>query len=177
MSRNQTGQAERSEAARRRSAARLAAVQAVYEMDMAGASTDAVLREFVARRWQTVPGDDDMDGPMTEPDVTHLGEIVRGVTSRMEDLDRAIAGALSAKWTVERLEVLLRAVLRAGVYELMARSDIPARVVITEYVDVAHAFFAGEEPGLVNGVLDRLARALRPAEMETSGGPDQETGT
>ena len=78
-----------------------------------------------------------------------------------EDIDRGLSSALSADWPLERLEVILRAILRVAVYELLARPDVPARVIISEYLDIAHAFFAGKEPGLVNGVLDRLARSIR----------------
>lgn len=169
MTKSPSGQRpNRRESARKRSTARLVAVQAIYEMEVAGASTDAVLREILGKRWQSATDIDTADR-MTEPDSVFLGQVVRGATERLEELDRAIGGALSEKWTVERLEVLLRCVLRAGTYELLARSDVPARVVISEYVDVAHAFFSGDEPGLVNGVLDRLARVLRPGEIANGG--------
>ncbi len=156
-------------AGRRRSAARLAAVQALYEMDMAGAAADPILGAFLENRWRANGKDD--AAALVEPDGELLADLVRGVAARRADLDGMIGPALSAKWTVERLEVVLRAILRAGTYELLARSDIPPRVVINEYLEVAHAFFAGTETGLVNGVLDRLARTLRPREMEeTEGG-------
>lgn len=159
----------------KRSAARLAAVQALYEIDIVGAPPDSVLIEFMAKRWTVDPetgerligGDAKGRGSaLMEPDATLLGELVRGVAARLSELDAHIGPALSGEWTVARLEVLLRAILRAGVYELIAKPDVPAPVVITEYVDVAHAFFAGNEPALVNAVLDRLARALRPGEMD-----------
>lgn len=161
----------RAQPGQKRSVARLAAVQAIYEMDMAGATSDTVLREFMQDRWRSREGDD-IPASMAEPDGAFLVELVRGVTDRVADLDRAIGGALSEKWSVERLEVLLRAIMRAGAYELMVRTDVPVRVVISEYLDVAHAFFAGDEPALVNGVLDRLARVLRPAELDDAGGGD-----
>lgn len=160
----------RASAGRRRSAARLAAVQALYEMDMAGAAADPILGAFLQDRWK-VDGEDDAAAELAEPDGALLADLVRGVAARREDLDGMIGPALSAEWTLERLEVVLRAILRAGTYELLARADIPPRVVINEYLEVAHAFFAGAETGLVNGVLDRLARTLRPQEMEeTKGG-------
>ncbi len=141
----------------RRSAARLAAVQALYEMEVAGAPADPVLREFLEHRWQ---GQEAPHG--AEPDAAFLGDLVRGVGARSAELDALITPALSADWPLERLEVLLRAILRAGAYELLAREDVPPRVVIAEYLNVAHAFFTGREPALVNGVLDSLARTLRP---------------
>ncbi len=153
-------------AGRRRSAARLAAVQALYEMDMAGAPADPILGAFLQNRWRMVNGEDDAAAALAEPDGELLADLVRGVAARREELDGMIGPALSAEWTLERLEVVLRAILRAGAYELLARSDIPPRVVINEYVELAHAFFAGNEAGLVNGVLDRLARTLRPRELE-----------
>jgi N utilization substance protein B len=90
---------------------------------------------------------------------------VRGVAERAEDIDRMLASALTESWTVERLEVVLRCILRAGAYELLARPGVPARAAINEYVELAHAFYAGAEPGMVNGLLDRLARLLRPEEF------------
>jgi N utilization substance protein B len=91
-----------------------------------------------------------------------FAELVEGTAARREDIDRGISSALTPDWPLERLEIILRAILRAGVYELLARPQVPAPVIISEYLDIAHAFFAGKEPGLVNGVLDRLARTLRP---------------
>ena len=142
---------------RRRSLARLAAVQILYEMEMAGAAADGVLREFLADRW----GQDSANA-----DSEFLISLVRGAADRRAEVDGMIEAALSAEWTIERLEMVLLAILRTGTYELLTRIDIPPRVVITEYVDVAHAFFAGNEPGFVNGVLDRLAHTLRPGELE-----------
>jgi N utilization substance protein B len=160
----------RASAGRRRSAARLAAVQALYEMDMAGAAADPILGAFLQDRWK-VNGENGAAADLAEPDGELLADLVRGVAGRREELDGMIGPALSEKWTLERLEVVLRAILRAGTYELLVRGDIPPRVVINEYLEVAHAFFAGAETGLVNGVLDRLARTLRPREMEeTKGG-------
>jgi transcription antitermination protein NusB len=149
----------------RRGAARLAAVQILYEMELAGASSDAVLRDFLAGRWNL-----ESASQAVEPDSAFLADLVRGVTDRRADIDPMVGAALSADWTLERLEVILQAILRAGAYELLAETDIPPRVVITEYVDVAHAFFSGNEPGLVNGVLDRLAHTLRPDELEAADG-------
>ena len=154
--------------AQRRSAARLAAVQALYEMEVAGSSADPVLKEFMARRWGVAS--EDGDEVLCEADNTLMIDIVRGVTARMDEIDESIAPALSNDWTVARLEVLLRAILRCGVFELVALKDVPPRVVISEYMDVAHAFFTQKEPSLVNGVLDKIARVVRESEMGARGG-------
>ncbi len=146
---------------RRRSVARLAAVQALYQIEMGGETSDRVVAEFVKHRL-----DQEVDGDSYgEADPLLFGELVRGVTERRADLDGMISAVLTPDWPLERLEVILRAILRAGTFELFARKDVPARVVISEYLDVGHAFFAGKEPGMVNGVLDRLARTLRPDEV------------
>ena len=163
---------------RRRSAARLAAVQALYEMDMAGAEADQVLEEFLQKRWrhggagddagETAPrgGEDTPDAAtMTEPDNKFLGDLVHGVSTCRQELDGLIAQALSGERTVDRLETLLRVILRGGAYELSSKPDVPAAVVITEYLDVAHAFFDDKGVSLVNGVLDRLAHNLRAGEL------------
>ncbi len=142
---------------RRRSAARLAAVQALYQMEMSGASPDAALQEQ-ARRASDPESD---DATPAEPDRRFLGEIVQGFDERREDVDRMVSAALSESWPLERLEAVLRAILRAGTWELLSRPDIDAAVVISEYVRIAEAFFDGGEPKLVNGVLDRLAATLR----------------
>ena len=94
-----------------------------------------------------------------------FGELVTGTQSNLVELDAEISKVLAAEWPLERLEMVLRAILRVGAYELAFRIDVPARVVINEYVDIAHAFFAGKEPGMVNGVLDKLAHGIRVTEM------------
>ena len=156
-------------ASQRRSAARLAAVQVLYEMEMAGAPLEPLLGEFLHNRWLLGSGDEDDNGGaddgLAEPDGGLLADLVRGVSARIGELDGMIAPVLSAEWPMERLEVLLRAILRAGAQELSEHPDTPPKVIISEYVEVAHAFFAGSEAGLVNGVLDSLARGLRPGEM------------
>lgn len=153
----------RPSAGQRRSAARLAAVQALYEMDMVGAPADAVLAEFMAKRWRLGAGE--AGGGMVEPDDGWLAELVNGVSAGAGELDQAIALALSPELTIERMETLLRVLLRAGAYELKAKPEVPAAAVINEYVEVANAFFNGKEAGLVNAVLDRLARRLRAGEL------------
>ena len=158
-----------------RSAARLVAVQALYEIEMAGASTDTVLRQFIDRRWGRRGGEEGGE-PLVEPDTQWLVILVRGVGERLAELDEAIGDALDKSRPLKRLEVLLRAILRAGTYELLSQTDVPARVIINEYMNIAHAFFAGKEPNLVNGVLDRLAHVLRRDELEDpSGGKAAET--
>lgn len=153
-----------------RSSARLAAVQALYEMDMTDITADSVINEFLKQRWKPSPGmqnDEEEDLPdLADPDGALLAELIRGVSAKRNDLDGMIGPALSADWTVDRLETILRAVLRAGTFELLSISDVPARVVINEYVNVSKAFFDDNKPGMVNGVLDKLARVLRTAEME-----------
>lgn len=143
-----------------RSAARLAAVQALYQMEMTGTTTAAALRD-VQLREGAVP--DDADAGM-KVDEAMLKDLVEGVTDRREDLDRKIASHLAEGWSFDRLELVLRAILRAGAYEIVARADVPLRVAINEWVDLAHAFYAGKEPGFVNGVLDRIGRESRPDE-------------
>lgn len=147
----------------RRSAARIAAVQALYEIEITNAQAGPVLEEFLARRWPETESEDGGPSRVPAPDKGLLSDIVKGVLDRLSDLDGMIDGALTNEWKAERLEVLLRSILRAGTYELMARSDIDARVVITEYLDMAHAFYEGPEPKMVNGVLDRLAKTVREA--------------
>jgi transcription antitermination protein NusB len=144
-----------------RSSARLGAVQALYQMDIAGTDFSEVLAQFGAGRM----GETFEDGQCGEADFAFLKDIVEGVVREQHRIDRAIEDHLAAAWTLGRLDSTLRAVLRAGAYELMFRADVPARVSITEYVDVAHAFFEAEEPRVVNGVLDALARAHRAAEF------------
>ena len=164
---------DKERAAGRRAAARLAAVQAVYEMDIAGAKADPVLLEFMQSRWESAAE----DGDVPPPDASFLGDLVRGVEGRLGEIDVLIGGALNETWPMDRLEVVLKAILRAGTFELLVLDDVPARVVINEYVELAHAFFVGKEAGLVNGVLDHLARSLRSAEMgegEGNGGREGE---
>lgn len=149
--------------ATRRSAARLAAVQALYSMEITGVDSAQALDEF-RQRLETEPR-----GKLAEPDMNLVALLVTGVSAECAVLDGHIARGLTRDWTVDRLESVLRAILRAGAFELMSRPQTPARVAITEYVDVAHAFYSGPEPGLVNAVMDRLARALRPTEFQGGG--------
>jgi N utilization substance protein B len=150
---------------RRRTAARLAAVQALYEMEVADVTADAVLEDVGRRRLPTVNNGE--EGTFVEPDTAFLAELVHGVVSEGEAIDRHLSAALTGRLTLDRLEVLLRAILRTGAYEMLAMPGVPAKVVITEYLELAHAFFAGKEPPLVNAVLDRLAQRLRPRDDGT----------
>jgi len=147
---------------RRRSVARLAAVQALYQIELnRGVDPEAVVREFVRHRFgQEIDGDQ-----YGEADPALFSDIVRGEVADQERLDETISAALTEEWPLSRLDSVLRAILRAGAYELVHRHDVPPRVSISEYTAIAHAFFVGKEPGLANGVLDRLGRTLRAAEM------------
>ncbi|HTH96196.1 MAG TPA: transcription antitermination factor NusB [Stellaceae bacterium] len=145
-----------------RSAARLAAVQAIYQIEMTDGNPRNVVAEF--GKYRLNPFDADGD-ELVSADETLFAELVSGTYAQLPELDAQIAKVLAADWPIERLEMVLRAILRLGAYELASRIDVPARVVITEYLDIAHAFFAGKEPGMVNGVLDRLAHLARGGEM------------
>ncbi len=148
----------------RRTAARIAAVQALYQNDMSDDGTiDDVVAEFAEHR----PRVENDEAPPLKIDPTLFAAIATGAAGHRAELDPLITGALADNWTMDRLEALLRAVLRAGAFELLARPETPAKVVINQYVDVAHAFFGRGEPGLVNGVLDRLAHQLRADEFTT----------
>jgi N utilization substance protein B len=149
--------AKAAESGRKRTASRLAAVQALYQIDLAGVSPATAIIEFTRHNI----GGNAPDESFGEADPQMFAELVEGTAARREDIDRGLSSALSADWPLERLEIILRAILRVAVYELLARPGVPARVVISEYLDIAHAFFAGKEPGMVNGVLDRLARSIR----------------
>lgn len=151
-----------------RSAARLAAVQALYQIASTGVPVETVIGEFAQHRFES-----EIDGErLVPPDPELFAAIVRGVRERDDDLTSMVAGALDRNWSAERLERLLSAILRAGAWELMARPDLDARIVIAEYVALAHDFFGGKEPAMVNAVLDRLARGLRPDEMAVAADPD-----
>ncbi len=149
----------------KQSAARLAAVQALYQAELTGASVDTVLAEFLAHRLN-----EEVDGvSLAAADRGLLDLLVRGAGKERDELDDMLAAVLDEDWPVERLEILLQILLRVGALELIRRPEAPVRVVVSEYVDLANAFFGGKEPGLVNGVLDRLARALRGEEFADAG--------
>lgn len=148
--------------ANRRGAARLAAVQALYQMDIAGTGLSDILAEFESH-WLGC----EVEGTQYLPaEAAFFRDIVGGVVAEQRKLDPLIDAALAQGWPLQRVEALLRAVLRAGAYELDRRRDVPARVVVSEYVDVANAFVDKDETGMVNAVLDALARQLRPPEFD-----------
>lgn len=146
----------------RRATARLAAVQALYQMDVAQSGLNDILAEFESH-WigQEIEGDQ-----YKPAETAFFRAVVEGVLDHQVKLDRMIDDTLRAGWPLRRVEAVLRAVLRAGAFELSYRGDVPGRVVITEYADVAGAFFERDEVGMVNGVLDRLAHTLRKHEFE-----------
>jgi N utilization substance protein B len=147
--------------ANKRGAARLAAVQALYQMEIAGTGLNEILAEFESH-WLGR----EVEGAQYLPaEAAFFRDIVSGVVRDQRALDPLIDQALQSGWPLKRIEAVLRAALRAGAYELKERRDIPARVVITEYADVASAFVERDETGMVNAVLDQLARNLRAAEF------------
>lgn len=148
-----------------RTAARVAVVQALYQMDIAGTDLNAVIDEFVCLRFPRAPGDEAAAGA----DSVFFAELLRGVVRRQRDIDPLVDQQLAEGWRLKRIDAIVRAILRAGVFELMERTDVPARVVINEYINVAHSFFSEEEPKVVNGVLDKLGRRLRAAEFDEHG--------
>ena len=152
--------------ANRRGAARLAAVQALYQMDLAGTGINEIFAEFESH-WigREVEGQEYLPA-----EAAFFRDVVGGVVREQRELDPVIDAALAHGWPLKRIEMILRAVLRAGTYELTHRRDVPARVVVAEYADVAHAFVDREETGLVNAVLDQLARQMRSAEFDAPGG-------
>jgi N utilization substance protein B len=145
------------------SAARLAAVQALYQGELRRSDAEHLVKEF--RRHRLGQNIDD-DAEPIPPDDELFADIVRGVEAHGIALDDEIRRRLPPNWPFERLEVILRAILRAAAYELRSQLTTPARTVIDEYVEVGHAFFSGGEPGMINGILDAMARSLRPGELE-----------
>ena len=147
--------------ANKRGAARLAAVQALYQMDLAGSGLDEIIAEFESH-WIGR----EVEGAQYLPaEAAFFRDIVSGVVRDQRLLDPQIDDALERGWPLKRIEAVLRAALRAGVYELQHRRDVPARVVVSEYADVAAAFVERDETGMVNAVLDQLARKLRADEF------------
>lgn len=145
-----------------RSVARLAAVQALYQMEVSGATTADVIADFTAGK---LPRHTEASYTDSEGDLDLFRMLVEKAVDRQATYDRAIARHLSKGWRLERIDAVARAILRAGAAELEQRTDIPVAVVIDEYVEVAKAFFDGPEPGFINATLDVAARDLRPAEQ------------
>jgi N utilization substance protein B len=144
---------------RSRSAARLAAVQALYQQEMEGTPLPRLLKEFHDHRLGAVIE----DAHYHEAERDFFDDIVTGTHARHEEIDQLISERLAEGWSLERLDRPMRAILRAGAYELLARADVPVGSVISEYVDVAHAFYDKRESGFVNGLLDAIAKHARPA--------------
>ena len=142
---------------RARAAARLAAVQALYQHDMEGTAMATLLHEFHNHRLGATI--DEVE--FAEPDVDFFDDIVSGAMERRGELDTLITGKLARGWSFDRLDKPMRAILRAGAYELIARKDVPTKTVISEYLDVADAFYDKPEKGFVNGLLDGLAKDVR----------------
>ena len=140
-----------------RSAARLAAVQALYQLDMEKPALARLLDEFHQHRL----GAEIEDAQYAEADTAFFDDLVKGVDARREEIDGLLAERLAAGWSLARLDRTMLQILRAGTYELLARADVPTGAVIGEYLDVAHAFFDAREAKFVNGVLDAVAKAVR----------------
>ena len=142
-----------------RSVARLAAVQALYQMEAAGAGAEAVIREFIDHRF-----DRDLEGVrLARADQDFFSAVVRGVVADQDAVDAAVRKRLASGWKLERIDATARSILRAGAWELIRRRDVPAEVAMDEYVEIAKSFFEGPEPGFINAALDAIARDERPA--------------
>lgn len=148
-----------------RTAARLAAVQALYQMDMAGTDANQVVREFLDYRLAEVAESVGAD----ETDEDYFRDIVLGVVREQSAVDPVLDAHLAEGWRLSRIDSILRAILRSAAFELALCDDVPAKVIINEYVNIAHAFFETEEPKVVNGILDKLARDRRANEFKQQG--------
>lgn len=141
-----------------RSAARLAAVQALYQQEMEGTPTARLLHEFHDHRLgATIEGE-----TYAEAEVSFFDDLVSGTLERRDEIDAMIADRLAEGWSLERLDKPMKAILRVGAYELLARKDVPVATVINEYLDVAEAFYDRREKGFINGLLDAIAKSARP---------------
>lgn len=151
--------------ANKRAVARLAAVQALYQMDLTGGGARDIVKEFeLFRLRQDLEGEE-----LRAVDLAWFDGIVTGVVANQRAVDQAVDDALNNGWPLTRIDLTLRACLRAGAFELMFRKDVPVRVVISEYIETAKAFFSEEEPRIVNGVLDAIGRKTRAAELAGEG--------
>ncbi len=157
MSNASSADAERQLLAARRSGARLAAVQALYQMEQTEQSTRSVIADFMGDRL----GLNDEGEPIEEADPDIFKAIVNGVVEHQEQIDAAIMKRLATGWKIERLDATSRAILRAAVYELVAEISLPSQIILDEYVSLAHAFFEGAEPKFINGLLDAVSRDVR----------------
>jgi len=146
-----------------RSTARLAAVQALYQRQMEGTNVDELLVEFHRHRLGEQMDDEDHEGErLAEVEIDFFNDLVRGVDARRDEIDEAVSARLSEGWTLTRLDKTMVQILRSGAYELIARADVPTATAINEYVEVAKAFFDDREAKFVNGILDALAKEIRP---------------
>jgi transcription antitermination protein NusB len=142
-----------------RSVARLAAVQALYQMEVSGVGVEAVVREFRDHRF-----DRDADGiELAAVDEVFFATLVKGVVEKQAAIDRAVVNRLSQGWRLDRLDATVRAILRVGAFELLHVPETPREVAINEYVEISKSFFAGPEAGFINAALDAIARDERPA--------------
>ena len=157
MSNASSAEAERNLLAARRAGARLAAVQALYQMEQTEQSARSVIADFMEDRL----GLNDEGEPVEEADPDIFKAIVAGVVERQEAIDAAIMKRLASGWKLERLDATSRAILRAAVYELVAEIGLPSQIILDEYVSIAHAFFEGAEPRFINGLLDAVSRDVR----------------
>jgi N utilization substance protein B len=140
-----------------RSVARLAAVQALYQMEVSSTGVETVIREFSEHRFDR----DLEDMTLAQADEAFFADLVRGVVQHQKVIDSAVVKRLATGWKLDRLDATVRAILRAGAFELSQRADVPTEVVIDEYVELAKSFFEGPEPGFVNGALDAVAQDVR----------------
>ena len=159
MSNTPSAEAERQLLAARRAGARLAAVQALYQMEQTEQSARSVIADFMEDRL----GLNDEGEPVEEADPDIFRAIVDGTVERQEAIDGAIMKRLASGWKIERLDATSRAILRAAVYELIAEISLPSQIILNEYVSIAHAFFEGAEPRFINGLLDAVSRDIRSA--------------
>jgi len=167
MSGTEPHRSKRRMTGRSRSASRLAVVQALYQMELSGQDSEAALREFIDHRLgHEIEGDQ-----YAEADEKYFAELVRGVVARQDEIDGALASYLVKDWPFDRIDSTMRAIMRAAAFELIAHPQVPARVIVHEYMNVATAFFEdGEETAFLGGLLNRMARELRPAEPSPAPG-------
>lgn len=145
-----------------RTVARLAAAQALYQMEVSSVGVEAVIREFSEHRFdRALSSEEGEDSPLAGADEVFFADLVRGVVAGQARIDQAVVKRLAENWKLERIDATVRAILRAGAFELINRPDVPTEVVIDEYVELTKSFFDGPEPGFVNGALDGVARDVR----------------
>jgi len=153
----------------RRRLARLSAVQALYQMEMANQKSKLVVREFNEHWFENAAREGDITA---ESDFFEL--LVLGVVAEQDIIDKAIVGKLNKKWTLKRLDVILRAILRCASFEMLRLFDVPGIVIVDQYVGLTRDFYEGNEANFINAALDKLAREVRPAEFELSAGAGAE---